>query len=86
MKRAPEMSAVRFGRTQLWLGYLLAFAFGFGLALGGIIIANFPTAPGSSGLRYVQSGVSSDRPRFAFATDPGGAAPTPSHHPLPYTR
>jgi len=56
----------RFGRTELWLGYLLAFA--FGLALGGIIIASFPTAPGSSGLRYVQSGVRSDRPRFAFAT------------------
>ncbi|HWF94732.1 MAG TPA: hypothetical protein VG291_07235, partial [Xanthobacteraceae bacterium] len=51
---------------EFWLGYLLAFA--FGLALGGIIIASFPTAPGSSGLRYVQSGVRSDRPRFAFAT------------------
>ena len=50
----------------MWLGYSLAFA--FGLALGGIIIASFPTPPGSSGLRYVQSGVRSDRPRFAFAT------------------
>lgn len=56
----------RFGRIELWLSYLLAFA--FGLALGAIIIASFQTAPGPSGLRYVQSGVRSDRPRFAFAT------------------
>ena len=56
----------RFGRIESWLSYLLAFA--FGLALGGTIIASFSTAPGSSGLRYVQSGVRSDRPRFAFAT------------------
>jgi hypothetical protein len=62
------MSALwsRFGKIEFWLGSLLAFA--FGLALGGIIIASFPTAPGSSGLRYVQLGVRSDRPRFAFAT------------------
>jgi hypothetical protein len=56
----------RFGKIELWLGYLLAFA--FGLALGGVIVASFPTAPGSSGLRYVESSVRSDRPRFAFAT------------------
>src|SRR5260370_35621628 len=62
------MSALwsRFGKIEFWLGSLLAFA--FGLALGGIIIASFPPAPGSSGLRYVQSGVRADRPRFAFAT------------------
>jgi hypothetical protein len=56
----------RFRRIELWLGYPLAFA--LGLALGGIIIASVPTAPASSGLRYVQSDVRSDRPRFAFAT------------------
>jgi hypothetical protein len=56
----------RFGKIEFWLGYLLAFA--LGLALGGTIIASFPTAAGLSGLRYVQSDVRSDRPRFAFAT------------------
>jgi hypothetical protein len=56
----------QFGKIEPWLGYLLAFA--FGLALGGIIVASFPTGPGSSGLRYVQSSVRSDRSRFAFAT------------------
>jgi hypothetical protein len=54
----------RFGRIEFWLGFLLAFA--FGLAIGAVVIASFPT--GSSGLRYVQSDVRSDRPRFAFAT------------------
>jgi hypothetical protein len=54
----------RFGKIEFWLGFLLAFA--FGLALGAVVIASFPT--GSSGLRYVQSSVRSDRPRFAFAT------------------
>ncbi len=56
----------RFGRMEFWLGFLLAFA--FGLALGAVVISSVPTAPGSSGLRYVQSEVRSDRPRFAFAT------------------
>ena len=56
----------RFRRLELWLGYSLAFA--LGLALGGIIVASVPTAPASAGLRYVQSDVRSDRPRFAFAT------------------
>ncbi len=61
-----SMSAVwaQFGKIEFWLGLLLAFA--FGLALGAVVIASFPT--GSSGLRYVQSGIKSDRPRFAFAT------------------
>jgi hypothetical protein len=54
----------RFGRIELWLGFLLAFA--SGLALGALVIASFPT--GSSGLRYFQSEVRSDRPRFALAT------------------
>jgi hypothetical protein len=54
----------RFGKIEFWLGFLLAFA--FGLALGAVVIASFPT--GSSGLRYIQSGFRSDRPRFAFAT------------------
>jgi len=53
-------------RIESWLGYLLAFA--LGLALGAIIIASVPTAPGSSGPRYIQSVVKSDRSRFAFAT------------------
>jgi hypothetical protein len=62
------MSALwsRFGKIEFWLGFLLAFA--FGLALGGIIIASVPTAPRSSGVRYIQSDVKSDRPRFAVAT------------------
>jgi hypothetical protein len=54
----------RFGKVEFWLGFLLAFA--LGLALGAVVIASFPT--GSSGLRYVQSEIRSDRPRFAFAT------------------
>ena len=50
-------------KIEFWLGFLLAFA--LGLALGAVVIASFPTAPGSLGLRY---DVRSDRPRFAFAT------------------
>jgi hypothetical protein len=62
------MSAIwaRSGRIEWWLGYALAFA--FGLALGAVIIGSVPTAPGSSGPRYIQSAVRSDRSRFAFAT------------------
>lgn len=56
----------RLGKIELWLGYLLAFA--LGLALGAVIIASVPTAPPSSGSRYIQSVVKSDRGRFAFAT------------------
>jgi hypothetical protein len=56
----------RFGKLEFWLGFLLAFA--LGLALGAVVIASFSTAPGSSGLRYLQSDVRSDRPRFEFAT------------------
>jgi hypothetical protein len=64
--KLDPMSAIwaRFGKIEFWLGFLLAFA--LGLALGAVVIASLPT--GSSGLRYVQSGVRSDRPRFAFAT------------------
>ncbi len=56
----------RLGKIESWLGYLLAFA--LGLALGAVIIASVPTAPPSSGSRYIQSVVKSDRGRFAFAT------------------
>jgi hypothetical protein len=64
--KVDPMSAfwARFGKIEFWLGFLLAFA--LGLALGAVVIASVPT--GSSGLRYVQSDVRSDRPRFAFAT------------------
>jgi hypothetical protein len=64
--KIDPMSAIwaRFGKIEFWLGFLLAFA--FGLALGAVVIASFPTR--SSGLRYVQSDVRSDRPRFEFAT------------------
>jgi hypothetical protein len=54
------------GKIEWWLGYVLAFA--FGLALGAVIIDSIPMVPGSSGSRYIQSAVGSDRPRFAFAT------------------
>jgi hypothetical protein len=66
--KGGRMSAfwARFGKIEFWLGFLLAFA--LGLALGAVVIASFPAAPRSPGLRYVQSGVKSDRPRFAFAT------------------
>jgi len=56
----------RSGKIESWLGYALAFA--FGLALGGVIIGSVRMVPGSSGARYIQSAVNSDRPRFAFAT------------------
>ncbi len=55
-----------FGKMPWWLGYLLAFA--FGLALGAIIIGSIPSAPATSGPRYIQSAMDSDRGRFAFAT------------------
>jgi hypothetical protein len=64
--KGGPMSAFRapLGKIEFWLGFLLAFA--LGLALGAVVIGSFPT--GSPGLRYVLSGVRSDRPRFAFAT------------------
>ena len=67
--KVDPMSAfwARFGKIEFWLGFLLAFA--LGLALGAVVIASFPAgSTTSSGLRYVQSEVRSDRSRFAFAT------------------
>jgi hypothetical protein len=53
----------------VWQNRIVAWLFArVRVRLGATIIASFPTAPGASGLRYVQSGVKSDRPRFAFAT------------------
>jgi len=57
----------RFGKIELVAG-LLARVRVLAWRSAGVIVASFPTAPGSSGLRYVESSVRSDRPRFAFAT------------------